>query len=267
MSVSRGYVSEFVDGLQRQGRYTFTLSELAASTSANARPLSAAITRLIAKGRLRRFTARGDFFIIVPLEYYSLGAPPVAWVLEDYMRHLGVSYYVGLLSAAEWHGSAHFAVQETQVVVSKQIRSAQVGRSRVHFVVKRAAGDTPVETRATEAGAVRVSTVEATLLDMVRYRRAVGGLNRIATVAADIGLLCHPVGMQTALDAANDPPSAQRLGFLLEKLDFKAPADVARRWIAAHRHSVCALEFALPADGPRRPDWDIVENVTIEATL
>lgn len=265
MGASRGYVAEFVDRLQRQGRYTFALPELAASTSANARSVSAAITRLIAKGRLRRFTAKGDFFIIVPHEHHSLGAPPVAWVLEDYMHHLGLSYYVGLLSAAEWHGSAHFAVQELQVVVSKQLRPAQIGRTRVHFVVKRAAADTPVETRATEAGSVRVSTVEATLLDMVRYPRAVGGLNRIATIATDLGRLCRPAAMQAALDAANDPRSTQRLGYLLEKVGFKAPADVARRWVAAHRHALCPLEPALPAKGPRRPDWDVIENTTIEA--
>ncbi len=266
MVLSRGYLSAFVDGLQRQGCYTFALSELAASTLANGRSLSAAITRLIAKGRLRRFTVRGDFFVIIPHEYHSLGAPPVAWVLDDYMRHLGIAYYVGLLTAAEWHGSAHFAVQETQVIVSKQLRSIEFERTRVRFVVKHGAAATPVEIRTTEAGSVRVSTPEATLLDMVRYRHAVGGLNRIATIAADLGRLCRPAGLQAALDAAEDPRSAQRLGYLLEKLAFKTSTDTIGRWISQHRHSACALEPALPADGPQRAPWDVIENTAIEVS-
>jgi hypothetical protein len=75
-------------------------------------------------------TPESDFLFIVPQEYHALGAPPVAWVLDSYLRHLDIylrhldiSYYVALLSAAEWHGSAHLAVQEMQVVVSEQASS------------------------------------------------------------------------------------------------------------------------------------------------
>lgn len=264
--MARGYVANFIDGLQQQGRYTFALSELAGAASVTPAALRAAITRLIAKGRLRRFTPKGDFFVIVPHEHHSLGAPPVAWILDDYMRHLGMSYYVGLLSAAEWHGAAHFAVQEAQVVVSAQLRPVTLGREHVRFFVKHTAAATPVEIRTTEAGSVRVSTPEATLLDLVRYRHAAGGLGRVATIVAELGRRSNPAGLRTALDVADDPPSAQRLGYLLERLGLKSLAGAARQWISQHRHSVCALEPSLPAEGPRRAPWDVIENASVEVS-
>lgn len=262
----RGSVSNFVDRLQQQGRYGFAFAELAATVPAARPALNAAVRRLVSKGRLRRVTPQGDFLVIVPHEYHTLGAPPVAWVLDAYLRHLGVSYYVALLSAAEWHGSAHFAVQEMQVVVSEQLRPISLGRERVRFFVKQTAAATPVENRATDAGSVRVSTPEATLLDLIRYRHAAGGLSRAATIVKDLGNRCQAAGLRAALETADDPPSAQRLGYLLERLGFKTLAGTVRSWISRHRHSVCALEPSLPADGPRREPWDVIENAAVEVT-
>jgi hypothetical protein len=97
---------------------------------------------------------------------------------------------------------------------------------------------------------VRVSTPEATLLDLIRCRHAAGGLSRATTIIKDLGSRCKAAGLRAALEAADDPPSAQRLGYLLERLGFKTLAGTVHSSISQHRPSVCALEPSLPADGP-----------------
>jgi hypothetical protein len=44
-----------------------------------------------------------------------------------------------------------------------------------------------IEDRETDTGQMKVASVELTALDMVRYPRAAGGINHIATVSSDLG--------------------------------------------------------------------------------
>jgi predicted transcriptional regulator of viral defense system len=261
----RGLIARFIDSLQQQGRYSFALTELDAAAAAVS-PVArrAALRRLAAAGRVRRVTSHGDFLVIVPHEHATMGAPPVAWFLDDYMRHLGIEYYVGLLSAAEWHGAAHFAVQETQVVAATQIRPIAIGRERVRFFVKRDAAATPVRRMSSGAASILVSSPEATLLDLLRYRDAVGGLNRIVVILDELAPKCRAAELQAALDAANDVPAAQRLGYLLDHAGQGKLAHVVERWLVHRPHRLRPLDPAGPASGLHQRPWNLVINAAIE---
>ena len=75
----------------------------ALGVSANA--FRKAAQRLARSRRLVR--VRGDFHVIVPLDYYRAGITPPEWFIDDLMRHLGVRYYLGALTAAAYHGATH----------------------------------------------------------------------------------------------------------------------------------------------------------------
>lgn len=265
MSHDRRYVSDFVDRVQQQRRYAFALRDLQTAVPVSRVALNAALRRLAVKGRLRRLTPQSDFFVIIPHEYSTMGAPPSAWFIDDYMRHIGVDYYVGLLTAAMWYGSSHFAVMTTQIVVPKQLRPIAIGRERIRFYTKATTARTPVETLTFGLGGARVSTREATLLDLVRHHRG-GMLNQAATILVDLAPQCRARAMSAALYAADDPPSAQRLGYLLDRFGHQTLAGTVRRWLARHPHSVCLLEPGRPAQGPLRMPWDVIENGRVEAT-
>src|SRR5262245_16354228 len=129
---SSGLVARFVDDLQRQGLCTFTDAELGLRSPQSRGARRAALWRLHRDGRVVRPLPRDDFFVVVPHEHHSMGAPPSSWYLDGLMKHLHIPfYYVGLLTAAQWHGASHFAVQETQVVVPRQLRPIQVGREHI----------------------------------------------------------------------------------------------------------------------------------------
>jgi len=64
---------------------------------------------------------------------------------------------------------------------------------------------------------MRVSSVELTALDLLRYPRATGGIDHVATVLADLGgqIEAEKLGR---LSAAFERPVVQRLGHMLQRL-------------------------------------------------
>lgn len=259
-----GQLDSFVDATQAEGRYAFDAEELRRAVTLSADGISAALRRLECRGRIVRPSARRGFFVIVPPEYRTLGAPPLAWWLDAFMCHIGrPDYYVGLLTAAEWHGSTHYAIQETQVVVSQQVRPVQIGRERIHFVTNSDAARTLTERKAFDAGSVRVSTPEATAVDLVRYAGLVGGPSRVATILSEFELM--PSTLSHAVEAAADVTAAQRLGFLLEIAGQRAASLAVARYLKTHEHRMRPL---VPGETTEDADvaesWDIVVNAPVE---
>src|ERR1035437_6065092 len=99
-------IAALVDEWQAHGRYTFTRSDVAAALDGHWRTTELdALRRLATVHRIVR-PYRG-FYVIVPLEYRTAGAPPASWFIQDLMTFLAQPYYVGLLSAAALHGATH----------------------------------------------------------------------------------------------------------------------------------------------------------------
>lgn len=261
-----GLASRFVESIQRKGRLTFTGREFAKAAPIGEAARRAALRRLAAKGRIRRLTSRRDFFVIVPPEYAAMGGPPLAFYLGPFMRDLGLPYYVGLLSAAEWYGAAHFAVQGVQVVTAVNLRPIKIGRETITFVMSRNVERTPRRTLNRAGAKIEVSTPEATLLDLVRYTRAAGGLNRVATIVASLGSECGVAGLREALRIGEDVPSAQRLGYLLELTGHAQLVEVVAQWLQDRRPRRRRLEPAAGSAGEIDDRWNLRINVAVEVT-
>lgn len=253
-------VHAWIDQLQSGGRYTFTREEAVAATGNTEVAVAASLRRLRKAGRI--VSPRRGFHVIVPLEYRATGAPPAEWFIDDLMRHLGRPYYVGLLSAAALHGAAHHAPQVFQVVTDLPTRPLTVGRIRVAFVQGRAS-HSPTEAVNTPTGTVRVSTPEATALDLVRHANACGGLQNVAGVLRE---LAERIDGARLVDAARgvERTVAQRLGWLLDHLDAQDRAEPLARALAASPLFPAALRPDLPDRGlGADPRWGVIANAAI----
>ncbi len=169
-----------LDALHGPGRYTFTRAEAAQALGLSDVALKNALWRLARTGRVA--SPRGRFYVIVPPEYRVTGSLPAAWFIRDLMEYLRRPYYMGLLTAASLHGAAHQAPQEFQVVTDRPLGVIEVGRVRIRFMKKAHLARTPTVGVKTPTGEMRVSTPEATALDLVRYPEHCGGLSNVATV-------------------------------------------------------------------------------------
>ena len=206
--------------IQAGARYFFEPDELARETGRQpASPaLRLALHRLAKRGRIVPVTRRPPGYLIIPPEHASFGAPPVNWWIDDCLRRIDPGYYVALLSAARHWGSSHYARQDTQVMLSKPRAPLVAGRLRVVFFAKARIAGTPTTTVRNGVAPWRVSTRAATLLDLMRHQTAVGGLEAIARVARDLSADIAAGELIRALDALDQIPAAQRLGFLFQHL-------------------------------------------------
>ena len=257
-------VVEYVDALQAAGQYTFLRSEALEAMGVDPAVFRRAVLRLSAKGRVAM--PRRGFFVIVPLEYRSAGAPPASWFIDDLMHHFGRPYYVGLLSAAALHGAAHQQPQETQVVTDRPLRGIEVGRTRIRFLVRRRQTIAVVSDVQTTTGTMRVSSPETTALDLVRYVAASGGLGNVASVLAELSERMVPDRLVAVVEADGELASAQRLGYLLERVGAEALATSLDRWLAGQRLKVVPLRPDRPVQGvPVTDRWRVRVNETVEA--
>jgi hypothetical protein len=108
------------------------------------------------------------------------------------MKRLGMSYYTGLLSAAQYHGVAHHRPPEYQVMVAKPRRPIVCGAVRVTFIVRKNIRAIPTHSFNTPRGTALVSTPKATAVDRVGYYKHVGGLDQVATILSELADTVDP---------------------------------------------------------------------------
>ncbi len=256
---------DYVSRLMAAGRYTFTSSEARKALGVSADATRLALNRLARQGWLAS-PARG-FYVIVPPEYQRLGCLPAEQFVPALMEYRGVPYYAGLLSAAQYHGAAHQRPQSFQVMLGKPRRPIQCGRVRVEFLVRKGIANVPTITRNTPRGVVRVSSVEATAVDLVGYVHQVGGLDQVATILAELAENMDPGRL---VDAAQTAPLTwgQRLGYLLELVQFSDRADLLRQFVAEHACDNVALVPKLSHSGASvSHDWKLYINTEVEPDL
>src|SRR6516164_9004387 len=130
-----GTARQYVDGLARSGRYFFSSADAREALGVSAEAAKVAIHRLSQQG-LVSSPARG-YYIVVPPEYHTLGCLPPEQFIPSLMERLGLRYYAGLLTAAQYHGAAHQKPQEFQVCLERARRPIECGRVRIRFIVRK----------------------------------------------------------------------------------------------------------------------------------
>ncbi len=234
--IPRPSLSAYITGLLAAGRLVFSRDEAQAAIGTGRGAFLAAAQKLQKRGRL--LNPRQGFYVIVPPQNLNFGSPPPASFIDDLMRHEKRLYYVGLLKAAELHGSAHHAVMEFQIVTDKQMRNVQVGRSKIAFYFKRdlnaiASG---IEDHKTDTGKMKVSSVELTLFDLLRYPEASGGLDNVLTIFADLGPQLD-AGKMASLCSAFERSVVQRTGYLLDHSGLPDHAEKLHEFLERDSHT------------------------------
>ena len=244
-------LTQLLDAAERRGKLNLRTTDIAqALPGVSADALRQALHRQQRKGRIVRTSRGSEHWVIVPLQDASAGAPPLETWLDAYLsKTLGQPYYVGLLSAAEVYGASPQAVMVTQVMTPGVRRPVQVGRHRLIFLKCARVTDMPTRWHDTPYGRFKVSTPELTALDLVSRQQVAGGMARIVEILQGLAHDMTAEGLATALDAAQETPSAQRLGALLSRLDQDLLANRVADWLGDKRTRRIALTLGGDAQG------------------
>lgn len=253
------------DELLSEGISSFDAAEAARRMGLARDRVHGALKRLADAGEI--FSAARGFYVIIPPEYRTWGAVPASWLVDPMMAHLGRSYYVGLLSAAELLGAAHQRPQVFQVVVDKYLPDRAFGRVRMQFVVNKHASQLATMAVNSPTGTMRVSTPEVTSLDLAGRPLDSGGLSNVATVLIEL-YEDREVVEQDLIDAASFYPSAsvRRAGYLLEHFA-GVHLDALRAAVRPDVHEPAPLNASGARRGHVDQRWNLRLNTEIEPDL
>lgn len=214
---------DFIESIQTDGRLTFTMEQAIMAIGASPSAVRAQLRRLRQKGRIAA-PYRG-FHVVVPPQYRRLGCLPAEHFIPDLMAYLKEPYYVSLLSAAAFFGASHQSPMIFQVMVSSSRRGISCGGVRVDFIARQDMKHTSTIQRNVPTGSIRISSPEATALELVGYPARCGYLDNVATVLAE--LTEQMKNKKALIKEATRAPSAwvQRLGYLLELVGAGTLAD------------------------------------------
>lgn len=265
ISAPRLHARDYLARLAASGRYHFGSGDAQKALGISPAAAKLALHRLAKQGLIAS-PARG-FYVIVPPEYRSLRSLPADQFIPALMQRLGLTYYAGLLTAAQYHGAAHHRPQEFQVMLGKSRRPIVSGAVRVAFVVRKNISAIPVQSFNTPRGTVLVSTPEATAVDLVGYPDHIGGLDQAATILGELAENFDAEKLVTAAQTA-PIPWAQRLGYLLVKVDAADRAKELKSYVQQHaRQTALLLPNAARNGAVRDDDWKLVINAEVEPEL
>jgi predicted transcriptional regulator of viral defense system len=250
---------DFIDRLAVSGRYHFTTEEAAEALGLSEIAARAAVRRLKKRGVVAA-PMRG-FNVLVSPEHRAAGCPPPEQFLSELMEYLEAPYYVALLSAASFYDAVPAPPETFQVVTEKNRPDVLCGRVSVRFVARGDAASVPTRAFKTVRGEVRVSTPEATAIDLAGYPQHAGSLEDISLVLLGLAERIDPEALAETAALAAEMPWVQRLGYTLDSIGAASVTGPLADLIASESPVVTPLDPRLPWKGaPRDARWRVALN-------
>jgi predicted transcriptional regulator of viral defense system len=268
MSKFSGYI-KFV---RANGHLAFTSEEARLYLGISQNALNCGMYKLKKKGDV--ISPARNLYVIVPPEHQSIGCIPAEELIPIIMRHWGLDYYVALLSAAISYGASHQKPQIFQVITGKQIKPLVFGKIKIEFIFKKFFDDSFVRKKTVKTGYLNIASPELIACDLLHYPTHAGGLNHIATVLSELIEALDSEKLMALVRVTHDKAWVQRLGYILEHIDSMDPdnqaklTSILKQYITGESVNPIPLASELPTKGfSRNPDWNIIENTTVESDL
>ena len=209
---------KYLKNIQEYGRLYFTLEEAVKATKSTKEVISSKIYHLRKKGDV--ISPFRGLYIIITLKYKKLGSLEPRELIVICMEYLKIPYYVGLLTAAMYHGATHQGLFVFQVVCSKRIKKEVIsGDTRLEFIYKKDISDVEVKKKVARSGYLPVSTPEETAKDVMTYYTQCGGLNHQATVLSELTEAINTKKLVSLAKRSGKFFWVQRMGYILDNID------------------------------------------------
>lgn len=208
---------EYIKYLLSIENYSFSLDEIANATAGSSNSLKFELHRLSEKGEV--INLRKGFYLIITPRYSSAKKLPIQLYCEKLFSHLNRNYYVGLFSAAKFHGASHQQVQRDYVITEKpKFNDISKETLDIRFFTVTNWSVKNILQKKSDAGIFKVSSPALTIVDLIHHQTKLGGINRML---ATIEELTEELTERDVLDLLGWYPNKstlQRFGFLLEEL-------------------------------------------------
>lgn len=267
----RYMINDYLDSIAKAGKTGFSSSDALRALQISKKALSQAIYRLQKQGKL--ISPYRGFYVPIPPEYRSLGCIPADQLIPPLMKHIETDYYICLLSAAMFHGAAHQRPQITQVMVAKRILPIRCGGVVINFIFKKSLVDVPTQPFTVRTGYLKVSTPEATAMDLLLYRFQAGGISHIATVLTELIEVIDPEKLLALAKNSSEIAWVQRLGVILERIVPDEPENkdkciqLLKNYIQEENPVYLPLARGATKGKPYNTEWKVIINTEVESDI
>lgn len=257
-------IKDWIKDLQKRGAISFSRKEAeTAFPGLSETAVSSALNRQVQKNEILAIWK--GFYLIIPLKYANRGIMPPILFIDDLMKHLNRSYYVGLLNAASYYGSSHQQPQDYMVFCKPPaLRPLKKKGVTVNFVCRKNIAENMLTEVKTETGFVKFSSLALTVADLIYFQNKIGGINRSVSVLSDLTDVLKPNDWSASFFQHTPIATIQRLGYILEEVLIKEPLADSLYNAAKSRHCVFQKTALKPgkdiAGSQANKRWNIIIN-------
>ncbi len=197
--------------------YSFSLSEFATNTDKSETALKREVSYLVSKGDI--IPVRKSFYLIIPPRYSRQAKLPIELYISKLFKYIQREYYLGLYSAAKFHGAGHQQIQRDYIIISTPtLLDIKKGALDLRFLTTSNWPKKNVINKKSDAGHFKISDPILTAVDLIHYQTKLGGLNRMLAILEELIEEISLADLKDLLTWYPHKSTLQRLGFLLEEL-------------------------------------------------
>ncbi|MDR2556791.1 MAG: type IV toxin-antitoxin system AbiEi family antitoxin [Bacteroidales bacterium] len=262
-------IAEWVEEIQKRGKYTFSLLEvLDKFNSKSIEAIHFSVNYLIKKRKI--VSVWKGFYSIIPVRYALFDIVPPEFYIDDLMKYLNRTYYVGLFSAAAYYGAAHQKTQVFSVTTTiPPLRNSIKRNTCIAFIsVRKNIPDNWLKSIRGDNGDFFISSPELTAADLITFQKNVGGLNRACTILYELMEVVRFGKLDKDFFTYVPTSTIQRLGYLLENV-LEQPKQADILYSKAMTYNCKFQKIPLKNNKPKTDcetdrKWQIIINEQIE---
>ena len=259
-------IATWIELLQSKGKLSFSVDKLRVDLiDYTPVAIKRSLQRLSEKGKIKSIYK--GYYIIIPPQYSVMRILPPALFIDNLMKYLKRDYYVGLLTAAAYHGAAHQQPQEFFVVTDyPRIKSTIKNGVKLNYLSINKLPTELIEKKKTETGYINISNPALTAADLIQYEDKTGGINRAATIISELGDELRPEHFCKNLISHVQGRTLQRLGYILEyACENRELSDALFLQVGENKMYRIPLKPSKEVKGfSSKNRWNIIENLKIE---
>jgi predicted transcriptional regulator of viral defense system len=261
-------ISEYIKYLQSIEEYAFSLEELIINCNKTAISLKRELAKLVEKKEI--INIRKEFYLIIPPRYTKQQKLPIQLYIEKLLKNIGKAYYLGLYTAAKFHGANHQQAQQEYIITEKTaLRDISKGTVNIRFFTSSVMPTKNIIEKKSDAGLFKISSPALTAIDLIHYQTKLGGLNRMLAVIEELYEEITLQDINELLSWYTNKSGIQRMGFLLEYLQAdKEIIDAIKKYLENKKYYPVLLSPKTNTKpGAVNNCWKVDINIKLENDL
>ncbi|MCU0372899.1 MAG: type IV toxin-antitoxin system AbiEi family antitoxin [Ignavibacteria bacterium] len=255
---------DFIEFILINGRKTFAFRELLDFKAKNQN----AAWQYIKNAKRRKLIKNlsdGFYAVYSPPEKDSGFIPPADFI-NQLLEYRGINYYAGLLTAASFYGAAHYRPAVFQVIADKQVHTPAKMLEGIDFHYKKSFPEFCIVKHKGNYGYINYSSPALTAFDLIKFEKDSGTISNAVNVINDLLPMIKISDVKNLLRNRPEVSYAQRLGFILEKLNAVKPARLLLEY-SEKATAYVPLSRLGNKTGMKNSKWKIIENVNTEELI